>query len=65
VKNSAVQSFTQAAILDPTCAMAYWGLSFSSGDRCSRWTPRTAPWSWRCSMERIKNAGLPPRGCWN
>ncbi|HTE17851.1 MAG TPA: tetratricopeptide repeat protein, partial [Armatimonadota bacterium] len=32
VKNSAAQSFTQAAVLDPTCAMAYWGLSLSSGE---------------------------------
>ncbi len=28
VRNSAMQSFQQAALLDPECAMAYWGLSF-------------------------------------
>jgi tetratricopeptide (TPR) repeat protein len=35
-KNSACAAFQQAAALDPSCAMAYWGLSFCGGAPLSK-----------------------------
>ena len=50
----AIQAFRTATVLDPDCAMAYWGLALAFGPNLNDWNPqdrerfaflmRSAPW---------------------
>jgi hypothetical protein len=49
----AIQSFREAARLDPDCAMAYWGLALAFGPNLNDWNPKDRE---RIALESIEKA---------